>query len=131
MDGCHLDLPDDAFDFVFSFSSIEHFGGHAAAAQSLREMRRVVRPGGIVAVATELLVNGVAHAEFFLPAELYADLIQPSGLRLLEDIDFSLSDETLHGLVQLDRPGWTSISPHLICSEGPWRWTSVLLFLEN
>lgn len=42
-----LDLPDDAFDVVHAHQVLQHLGDPV---QALREMRRVCRPGGIVAV---------------------------------------------------------------------------------
>jgi ubiquinone/menaquinone biosynthesis C-methylase UbiE len=42
-----LDLPDDAFDVVHAHQVLQHLGDPVAA---LREMRRVCRPGGLVAV---------------------------------------------------------------------------------
>jgi SAM-dependent methyltransferase len=42
-----LDLPDDGFDVVHAHQVLQHVGDPVAA---LREMRRVARPGGIVAV---------------------------------------------------------------------------------
>jgi SAM-dependent methyltransferase len=42
-----LDLPDDAFDVVHAHQVLHHVGDPVAA---LREMRRVTRPGGVVAV---------------------------------------------------------------------------------
>jgi SAM-dependent methyltransferase len=42
-----LDLPDDAFDVVHAHQVLQHV---ADPVQALREMRRVCRPGGIVAV---------------------------------------------------------------------------------
>lgn len=42
-----LDLPDDAFDVVHAHQLLQHLSDPVAA---LREMRRVARPGGIVAV---------------------------------------------------------------------------------
>ncbi|MFE3324476.1 methyltransferase domain-containing protein [Streptomyces sp. NPDC059176] len=42
-----LDLPDDSFDVVHAHQVLQHVGDPVAA---LREMRRVCRPGGIVAV---------------------------------------------------------------------------------
>ncbi len=131
MDGRRLDLPDDSFDVAFSFSSIEHFGGHMAAAESLREMGRVVRPGGVVVITTELVVNGVSHQEFFLPDQIYRNLIEPSGLRLIEDIDFSLSEETLSALVNAGHVGWEEIIPHVLIRYGDIVWTSIALFLEK
>jgi SAM-dependent methyltransferase len=42
-----LDLPDDIFDVVHAHQVLQHVGDPVAA---LREMRRVARPGGLVAV---------------------------------------------------------------------------------
>ncbi|WP_233267078.1 class I SAM-dependent methyltransferase [Tomitella fengzijianii] len=42
-----LDLPDDSFDVVHAHQVLQHVGDPV---QALREMRRVCRPGGVVAV---------------------------------------------------------------------------------
>ena len=42
-----LDFPDDTFDVVHAHQVLQHVGDPVAA---LREMRRVTRPGGVVAV---------------------------------------------------------------------------------
>jgi SAM-dependent methyltransferase len=132
MDGRSLILGDASFDVVFSFSSIEHFGGHAAATRAIREMARVVRPGGVVVVVTELILNGLPHSNYFLPHQIKRELIEPSGLKLVEDIDFSLSEETSASkVVNLDDSAWQSISPHYIVRQGDWVWTSILFFLER
>lgn len=44
-----LDFPDDSFDLVVCFETIEHL---AAPEQALAELRRVVRPGGTVIVSS-------------------------------------------------------------------------------
>lgn len=46
-DAYRLDLPDDRFDVVFAHQVLQHLSDPVAA---LRELRRVTRPGGIVAV---------------------------------------------------------------------------------
>ena len=38
MNGLHLTARDESFDIAWSLSSIEHFGGHEAAAQAVAEM---------------------------------------------------------------------------------------------
>ena len=50
MDALALDFPDASFDVVYSLSSIEHFGGPRETATAAREMARVLRPGGHVAI---------------------------------------------------------------------------------
>lgn len=47
MDGTDLGTyGDGTFDFAWSLSSIEHFGSHVRSGDAVREMARVVRPGG-------------------------------------------------------------------------------------
>lgn len=46
MNGCKLDFDNETFNFVYSLSSIEHFGGHKKAALAMKEMGRVLKKGG-------------------------------------------------------------------------------------
>src|SRR5215217_4521180 len=57
MDGTKLEFDNDLFDVAFSFSSIEHFGGerHSGALKSMKEIERVLKPGGIAIIATEYI----------------------------------------------------------------------------
>lgn len=57
MDARSLAFDDNTFDFVYSLSSIEHFGGPSEIAASAREMGRVLSPGGHAFVATECFVK--------------------------------------------------------------------------
>lgn len=57
MDALDLRFEDASMDFVISLGSIEHFGGVPAAATSLGEMARVVKPGGLIFITTELAVG--------------------------------------------------------------------------
>lgn len=130
MDGCDLKYPAECFDIVFSLSSIEHFGGHTAASRAVQEMARVLKPGGIVALTTELILNGVSHPEFFLPGELEAVLIKPSGLRLVEPIDLRVPPSLLEEPLDLS----TDIAgryPHIVLKLGSVVFTSVILFLHK
>ncbi len=46
-----LSYPDNSFDIVFSMSVVEHIEGSEGDTQAIREMARVLRPGGILAVS--------------------------------------------------------------------------------
>ena len=98
MDGTKLEFPSESFDIAFSFSSIEHFGGknHIGSLRSLKEIERVLKPGGIAVIATEFIINNKKHYEFFNRKTLFSELINKVDLlRLVTPIDFCVSAETL------------------------------------
>ena len=80
MDGRKLDFADNSFDFAFSFSSIEHFGGHVASGAAVREIGRVLKPGGVAVLTTELILNNKPRSDYFLPEDIYRCCVQGSGL---------------------------------------------------
>jgi SAM-dependent methyltransferase len=123
MDARHLDFPDESLDAVFTVSSIEHFGSPAQIAASAAEIGRVLKPGGHAMIITEYLVKlhpldrapadfavrlaslgrhrsvatprrRAALGEAFTRSELDRYLVKPSGLELMQPIDFSLSPES-------------------------------------
>jgi len=71
-DAYALDFPDDTFDIVHAHQVLQHVGDPVAV---LREMRRVVKPGGIVAARDVDYVNVSIYPE--LPAlKAWAGLYQ-------------------------------------------------------
>jgi SAM-dependent methyltransferase len=98
MDGRELRHEDESFDGVFSTGSIEHFGTLDQIAQSMREIHRVLKPGGIVALTTEFRVEGPDHGSpgliFFSPELIQERLIGDLPWRLLSPCDYRLSDLT-------------------------------------
>ncbi len=80
MDGRRLDYEDASFDGIFSSGSIEHFGERHDVAASLGEMHRVLKPGGILSLSTELRIAGpgpgVPGALLFSPDQLLALLVE-------------------------------------------------------
>jgi SAM-dependent methyltransferase len=86
MDGRTLEFPDGEFDVVYSLSSIEHFGGFEGARASMVEMARVLKPGGILVLATEYIVSGPDYEEAFQPAA-FKRLMDVPGLALVEPLD--------------------------------------------
>jgi SAM-dependent methyltransferase len=129
-DGTRLPFRDNGFDVVYSLSSIEHFGGHGAATVAMREMARVLKPGGICCVATELVLQGGAHPEFFTPAALQHHVIEQSGMVPVERLHQAPLPQSM-----LDDPIWLDGDlyrmPHLVLGRDQHRWTSVVLFLRK
>lgn len=141
MDGLDLHHEDGTFDVAFSLSSIEHFGGLHAAREALREMARVVRPGGSVAVATECVVNGVAGHRgrglaLFTPGEITELARACPDLELVEPIDFGISPATMGKVKPLSealleaRRGVTDY-PAIVFEHRGRQFTSVFLFLRK
>ncbi len=129
MDGRELAFPDRSFDVVYSLSSIEHFGGHAAAGRAMAEMQRVLRPGGVAAVATELVVNGRPHPEFFRPEELLEHVVRPAGMPLVQAPEFVVPAHALQDPIRL--PAEREHKPHLVLDDGGVLYTSVMLFFRK
>lgn len=99
MDARDLRYPDNYFDGVFSSSSLEHFGTLEEVSQAMREMARVVKPGGIIAITTEFSINGKCGCFngntwiFDLPT-LQKYVIAPTGCELLDELDLTVTEET-------------------------------------
>lgn len=98
MDALDLRFENGTFDFVVSFGSIEHFGGAAQAAQAMAEISRVLKPGGIASVTTEVAVDGRgdAHApglEIFSPETVLSLGQQAAGLEWFGGVDLAIADD--------------------------------------
>jgi SAM-dependent methyltransferase len=98
MDALDLRFEDGTFDFVVSFGSIEHFGGRPQAAGAMAEISRVLKPGGIAFVTTEMAVDGGGDArspnlEIFSPETLVGLGEQTPGLGWFDGVDLSVPDE--------------------------------------
>jgi SAM-dependent methyltransferase len=104
MDGTNLEFPSESFDIAFSFSSIEHFDGggknHSGALRSLREIERVLKPGGLAVITTEYIINDKKHPEFFNKRTIYSDLIDTlERLKLVEPLDLRITSKTLDTVI--------------------------------
>jgi SAM-dependent methyltransferase len=104
-----------------------------AATDSVVEMARVLRPGGALVLATEVILNGRPHFDwlggvvpmrnFFLPEDLQTYIIEPAaaaGLHLVEPIDWTVSDRTLQHVVQSTHNSeqCRAARPHFLLQEG-------------
>lgn len=128
MDGRHLAFPDGTFDIVYSLSSIEHFGGLAGAKASVGEMARVLKRGGVLALATEYCLSGPAHHEAFQPAEVH-EIAADSRLRLVEPIDERVYRRYQVQPVDLQRNRYQT--PHMAVRDGDTTFTSVMMFFTR
>ena len=129
-DGLKLPFRNGSFDVVYSLSSIEHFGGHEMASVAMQEMARVLKPGGVACVATELVLEGPANDEFFARDVFDRCVVAASGLVPVEELDDEpppreLIDDPVVIAENIDR------NPHLVMGEGALRWTSVIVFLRK
>jgi SAM-dependent methyltransferase len=134
MDGRALRYEDATFDFVYSSSSIEHFGQFADVGRAMLEIARVVTPGGIVSLSTEFKLagpgKGFHNVLTFTPVELCA-LIEAAGLRFLDAPDLTPDPGPVHSfaaVLEADRTRgiWT---PHVKLEFEGYVWTSVHLAL--
>jgi len=128
MDGRALAFADGAFDVVYSLSSVEHFGGFEGARAAVAEMARVLRPGGVLALATEYCLAGPPHHEAFQPAEVHALIAHPA-LRLVQPIDERVWSRYDAQPVDLRVNPYQT--PHMVVTDLGSVFTSVMVFLEK
>jgi SAM-dependent methyltransferase len=134
MDGTDLGTYDDgSFDFAWSLSSIEHFGGHVRAQEAVREMARVVRPGGVVVIATEfLLLADQEHPEYFNRSDIERYVVGASpSLELVEPIDWSWPQPEYLVDSVVSPQGVDRTRRHVVLNDGEVQWTSILMFFRR
>ena len=149
MDGTKLEFPPDSFDIVFSFSSIEHFGGadHSGALKSLKEMERVLKPGGIAIVATEYIINNKDPPDltnqFYNERTIYSHLIDRLDImKPVEPVDLTISPKTLdRGIIDsFDAVDWDTsrvdddfkqVNPYVVIKLGNMLVTSIMLVFQK
>ncbi len=128
MDGRSLAFADTSFDVVYSLSAVEHFGGLEGARQSIAEMARVLKPGGVLALATEYCLSGPPHHEAFQPVQVHALLDHPS-LSLVEPLDERVWSRYEYRAIDLRaNPHQT---PHMVVTDLGSVFTSVMAFLRK
>jgi SAM-dependent methyltransferase len=102
MDGRLLQFPDNTFDGIFSSGSIEHFGSLDFIANAAYEMGRVLKPGGILTLATEFKLSGPPGGDgwdtntFILaPDRIRHYIIEASGLEPVDEFKTTVSEATM------------------------------------
>lgn len=109
-DANDLDFPDNHFDVVLSWGSLEHIAG--GYQQAMREIRRVLRPGGLLFAHPGLYYGSVGNhlGEFF------------------DDpwIHLKLPDDELRQRVLAGRPRYMDRAGEESPSSDYWRWYTEL-----
>jgi ubiquinone/menaquinone biosynthesis C-methylase UbiE len=147
-------LADESFDAVYSLSSIEHFGTPADIRAAAAEIGRVLRPGGVAYLATELVLEPASplrlsvraavnrasggrwmQRDLFTEAELTTELVEPSGLTLLQALDTSISTASFANMAVKRGRGLRypqgRFHPHIVLRIGGDVFTSVGLPLHK
>jgi SAM-dependent methyltransferase len=132
MNALNLEFPNNFFDFIFSASSIEHFGEKKDILQALKEMYRVLKPGGAAVITTELKLTSLSSSPpnvrpFFLRELL--DLIHTSGFNTFKEFDLRIEDEYLRNCIKL--PEEINKRPHVILRFLSTVFTSVNIVLQK
>ena len=128
MDACDLRFEEATFDLAFCLSSIEHFGGIDGARKSLAEMARVLKPGGILVITTECIVNDQPHysttpnLELFTAATLNELLHSSPLVAPIEELDYSISPDTLSSAMSLAKAVEDSHRGTATSRTSYWNW---------
>jgi SAM-dependent methyltransferase len=102
MDARRLRFADNTFDGIFSSGSIEHVGGLDDIAHAAYEMGRVLKPGGVLSISTELLLWGPADPHVMITGnmillrrdQILRYIVEASGLELVDDLATDISAPT-------------------------------------
>jgi SAM-dependent methyltransferase len=141
MNALDLRHEEGTFDGVFCLSSVEHFGGFEGAVKGLREIHRVLKPGGIAAITTECVVNG--HPALDVPGLMLftPDLIDKltrsvGGLEPVGPVDFAITPASLATAYPLERAvkeafAYHTEYPHIVVEMQGRLFTSVALFFRK
>ena len=138
MNATQLLLPNDTVDFVYSVSSIEHFGGMRVALAHIREAARILKPGGILAFSTEFILqqSGLLPASLngFFTRTTLEWLIVNSGLERIGSLHLTPDPSLLTEPAEIQLPEWHILREHYsrLSSHLPdVTFTDVTLFLRK
>jgi len=150
MNGTNITFEDNTFDVVFSYSSIEHFGSKDAVIDCMHEIARVLKPGGIVSITTELFIgdpNQLYHARecrddgfkcFFKRYDIYNEMftrqelsyiIETPGLELVQEIDFNIDANDIANIVKY--PSDQHEPHHIFLNLKGIRWGSIHIVMRK
>jgi SAM-dependent methyltransferase len=134
MDMRRIEAKDESFDLVWSSSSIEHLGSTSEIRASLREVARVLRPGGVHLFTTEWKLCGgfsyFPHSFIFDPA-LLNRMLTDVPLEPLGQFDARFSRHPLNTPVWRGLRGVIHELPHIVLYSRGVLNTSALVALRK
>jgi SAM-dependent methyltransferase len=129
MDARQLLFKDNTFDFIFCLSSLEHFGTERDKLKALREMFRVLKPGGVAALTTELILNRLGRGRAYFRFTKLNELVHAAGFVLDGPVDFSIEEEYAYPPSAM--PMEVRRAPNVILRNFNTIYTSFSLFLAK
>lgn len=127
MDARELPFEDGTFDIVFSLSALEHFGRKADKRRALKEMNRVLKPGGVAALTTELILNRLGWRRDYFKIGDLCELIEEAGFALSGPLDLAIEKEFAFPPIAF--PHEVYRTPHIVVRFLHTIYTSLSVFL--
>lgn len=134
LNACHmnaldLEFPSNLFDYAICLSSIEHFGGIKSSKRSISEISRVLKPGGIAVIVTEISLNDYKTDQTFTNNDI-DKLLDNSDLHLLRDFEFETSNDSIKYLCDMESDDLEAL-PHINLKYLSTIFTSGILVLRK
>lgn len=127
----------DSIDAICSLGSIEHVGTYEDVARAAAEIGRVLKSGGVAAIATEYRISGDGvgwdGVLLFDSDELNRVIVQASGLELIDELQTDVDAETLATAYPLRKIVETGQrpNPEAALTNHGYTFTSVMLALRK
>ena len=98
MDMRQIEFDDETFDFAYSSSAVEHIGGWEAFRTHLAEVKRVLKPGGIYVMTTDISYGPALHepGNFKFDADGLQWWLQESGMAYDPVIDCRIAKHLIN-----------------------------------